>query len=327
MLLALLVFAVLPMLPTAVKVAIPVTQTVLMVVSLIAVCGIVGWWKGGSGVFAGVWLLLAVWMFEPRALFSTQSGYLLLSHAWVVLLAGAFGIASMLLPDRPFFTRALSAVGIAMVAALALIILVPRGIVTVRDAMSTEYSARAELLVTDFNRQVNTPDWKEMSKQYPWVDTMTTRLGDQSAAQLRSVAKHSASVVPALLALESLAALALAWVVYHRITSTPIGPMLGSWRDFRFNDQLIWGLAVGACIFFLPPFADGKHAGLNLLLFFGTLYLLRGVGVLSWITRGRGARIMLIIVTVIAPQLIAALALGVGVGDTWMDWRSRVTSA
>jgi hypothetical protein len=166
-----------------------------------------------------------------------------------------------------------------------------------------------------------------MTKQHPSLDSLTTRLAEESESQLRSLPDRSATLVPALLALESLAALALAWVVYHRIASTPIGPPLGVWREFRFNDQLIWGLAVGATIFFLPTFWEGKSAGLNLLLFFGALYLLRGVGVLSWVTRGRGTAAILIIVTAIAPQLIAALALGVGVGDTWMDWRSRVTSA
>ena len=31
--------------------------------------------------------------------------------------------------------------------------------------------------------------------------------------------------------------------------------------------------------------------------------------------------------TIFVPELVGALALGVGVGDTWMDWRNRVQSA
>ena len=129
--------------------------------------------------------------------------------------------------------------------------------------------------------------------------------------------------VPSFLALESLAALMLAWVIYHRVSSAELGPRLGRLKEFRFNDQLIWGLAVGATIFFLPVFAAGKDAGLNLLVFFGALYLFRGVGVLSFMSRSRWAATIMIIMTIFAPLLLGALALGVGVGDTWMDWRAR----
>jgi hypothetical protein len=344
-LLALLAFVAVPLLPTALQVVLPVTLTVLMVVALIAVCGLIGWWKGGSGLFAVLWLGVAVvmmvpLMMTPLVLF-VEHGSLVFTIGWVLLLGAAFGIASLLSPWQAFFRRALSAVGIAMVAAFAMVIMVPDGVATVRAMMTAEYSDRtewviavvnrlvntAEKMTADFDRQVNTPEGRAMIKKHSALDSLSTLRMKQSESQLRSFAKQAATLVPAFLALESLAALALAWVVYHRIASTPIGPALGAWRDFRFNDQLIWGLAVGATIAFLPAFADGKNAGLNLLLFFGTLYLLRGVGVLSWVTRGRGAMAILIIATAFAPVSIAALALGVGVGDTWMDWRSRIASA
>ena len=138
--------------------------------------------------------------------------------------------------------------------------------------------------------------------------------------------ERGAAVLPALLALESLAALAIAWAVYHRFSSVPIGPELGRLREFRFNDQLIWGLAVGGTVYFLPPFEEGKTAGLNLLVFFGTLYLFRGIGVLSWVARSQALATVLIILTAISPGFVGILALGIGVGDTWMDWRSRVPS-
>jgi hypothetical protein len=102
-----------------------------------------------------------------------------------------------------------------------------------------------------------------------------------------------------------------------------IGPALGKLRDFRFNDQLVWGVAVGASIFLLPSFAEGKDAGLNLLLFFGALYLLRGAGILAWMSRTRALTFMLVALTVVAWPLIAALAFGLGLGDTWLDLRTR----
>ena len=321
---ALLAFAVLPVLPTVLKVALPVTQTVLMVVSLIAVCGIVGWWKGGSALFAALWFILALWMLGPIGLFTTQNSYILLTYGWMLLLAAAFGIASQLLPEQAFFTRALSAVGIAMAAASLLIVVAPHGVGTVRGVMSAEASQRTSDIIGYYDRHLfSTPEWHQMTDEHPWVDSLAT----QSTTSLHYVASHSPVVLPALLALESLAALALAWVVYHRISSMPIGPAFGEWKDFRFNDQLIWGFAVGACISFLPAFADGRSVGLNLLLFFGVLYVVRGVGVLRSVTQGRAAAIVLMVVTFFRPEVTAALALGFGVIDTWMDWRSRVPSA
>jgi hypothetical protein len=130
--------------------------------------------------------------------------------------------------------------------------------------------------------------------------------------------------MPALLALESLAALALGWALFHRISSTAIGPRLGKLRDFRFNDHLVWGVAVGASVFLLQAFAEGKNAGLNLLVFFGFLYVMRGMGILAWMSRTRAMTFMLIALAVVAWPLVTALAFGLGLGDTWLDLRARV---
>jgi hypothetical protein len=189
--------------------------------------------------------------------------------------------------------------------------------------MRAEYSQRAEQMVEGSNKARSTPGWPDLEQKYP----VLVKMFDENNARLRATPEWSVSVVPALLAIESLLALALAWAMYHRLSPVAIGPALGGVREFRFNDQLIWGLAVGATIAFLPPFRDARNAGFNLLLFFGTLYLLRGVGVLSWVSRGRGVATVLVLMTVFAFPLVGALAFCVGVGDTWMDWRNRVQSA
>ena len=130
--------------------------------------------------------------------------------------------------------------------------------------------------------------------------------------------------------------MALAWSLYNRMSPVPVGPALGRLRDFRFNDQLVWGVAVGASVFILPAFAEGKNAGLNLLVFFGSLYVLRGLGILGWISNGHVFRLALAILflsflaVLIAYQLgfliafgapLVALAFSLGLGDTWVDWR------
>jgi hypothetical protein len=319
--LALVAFLGLPLLPTALRSIVPISETMVLLMALLAVCALVGWWRGGSALFALVWIVLAAWMLKSP-LGPADSAYGVLARGWILLLAASFGIVSILVPAQGFFVRALSSLGIAVTGAFMLAIARPDGLNNVRRVMVVEYERRTETTIAWFRRQTETADWREMAKRHPALDSMARR----NEEDLAKYPERSATVLPALLALESLAALALAWALYHRLTSVAIGPAFGSLRDFRFNDQLIWGLAVGATIFFLPPFADGKNAGLNLLLFFGAIYLLRGMGVLAWASRRRAVGIGLIVLTAIVPLVAAALALGVGVGDTWMDWRRRIQS-
>ncbi len=322
-LLALVAFLVLPGLPTALRSIAPITETWTLLIPALAVCAALGWWNGG-----GVWLgVIAIALGVVTASSSVGRGYdtsyTTLVHGWALLLAAAFGVASLLTPGQGFFTRAISAVGIAVAAAFSLAIVTPTGIATVRSTAASEYERRTEATIAEFDAAASTPEWRAVAARNPDLDTMVAT----NEAALRKIPDGSVVVLPALLALESLIALALAWVCYQRMAEPEIGPEMGKLRDFRFNDQLIWGLAVGATIFFLPVFADGRGAGLNLLLFFGALYLMRGVGVLSWMTRGKWVATLLIVVTIVAPEIAAALALGVGVGDTWMDWRKRAQSA
>ena len=129
------------------------------------------------------------------------------------------------------------------------------------------------------------------------------------------------------MSLPLLAALALGWGIYQRLSSVKIGPPLSPLTEFRFNDQLVWAVAVGATLVLLPTFADGRNAGFNLLAFFGVLYLLRGLGVLAWITKGR--YLVLGILSLIPPfgVMLGVLALALGLGDTWLDLRRRARAS
>ncbi|MGI9090052.1 MAG: DUF2232 domain-containing protein [Gemmatimonadaceae bacterium] len=320
-LLALVVFLVLPLLPTALKTVIPVAQTWILFTAALAVCAALGWWNGGRIMAAAAAVLVAVAAaLTPLWLAGTAYGGLV--YGWTLLVCAAFGVASLLTPREGFFVRALSAVGMAVVGSFVMASITPGGTSNVRAVMLSEYGRRTDSTIGWFNHVTASPDWRKAAEKNPQLDAMAV----SNEVDLRRLPDQAARLLPALVVLESLAALALAWVVYNRLSRTAAGPELGSLRDFRFNDQLIWGLAVGATIFFLPVFQDGKSAGLNLLVFFGALYLLRGVGVLSCVTRGKWVGTLLIILTIFAPTLLGALALGVGVGDTWMDWRTRAQS-
>ncbi len=309
------------MIPTAFKSFIPISETMVLLMASLAICAIVGWWKGGNAIFAILWVGLTAWMgWTSYGLH--QNSYTVLAAGWILLLVTTFGIVSLTVPKLPFFNRSLSTLGIAMGIATMIMVAKPNGVDHVRYAMEREFERRTEQTLNWFHGVTSSYEWRQAVKDRPALDNMAK----ESAAQLAEIPRRAASLIPFLIAIESLLALTLAWALYHRLTDAPIGPAFGAIKDFRFNDQLVWGLAVGATIFFLEPFQDGKTIGLNLLLFFGAIYLLRGVGVLAWAARGRGIAIGLVILTAIVPLLVCALALGVGVGDTWMDWRKRVQS-
>jgi hypothetical protein len=304
--------------PTALVSVIPIAETWMLLGAAVAVCAALAWWNGG-----GIWLVgLAVALFVlvlGAPLHGVGVKYALLARGWALLLAAAFGVASLMTPSQGFFSRALIAVGIAIAIAFGVAVATPDGVASVHDVVQTRLAQRTDSTISSFDRTMSDPAWRRMADQLPALDSTMAR----NKRDLAELPAKAASLVPSLLALESLAALALAWAVFHRLPVAPVGPRLGELRAFRFNDQLVWGLAVGATIVILPVFADGRMAGWNLLAFFGALYLLRGVGVLSWMARSKWVATLLIVLTLFGFPVVGAVALGVGVVDTWMDWRSR----
>ena len=141
-------------------------------------------------------------------------------------------------------------------------------------------------------------------------------------------------MAPALLALESVLALALGWVAYHRLSRARVGPPLGTVRTMRFNDQWIWGLVVGITLLLLPTLVEWRSVGMNLVAFFGLLYMVRGVGVLLWWIPDRWAWLLPVGLVVLIPLLgpvrvlagLAALTFGIGLSDTWRDFRSSAAT-
>jgi hypothetical protein len=54
-----------------------------------------------------------------------------------------------------------------------------------------------------------------------------------------------------------------------------------------------------------------------------SLYVLRGMGILAWMSRSSAMRFMLIAAAIFAWPIMTALAFIIGLGDTWLDWRTR----
>jgi hypothetical protein len=165
-------------------------------------------------------------------------------------------------------------------------------------------------------------EWKDFVSQNPAAGEMS----DLVEAQLTALPASSRTLFPALAALQALAALALGWALYHRIGRARVGPPLAPVREFRFNDQMVWGVVGGLAMIVIPGLTVVKAIGANLLLFFGALYTIRGVGVFMWMwSPGRVATAVLVVIALLFWNVLGVLALGLGVGDTWFDWRARQT--
>lgn len=310
-------FLLAPVVP-AFRAILPIEQTPLLLIVVVAACAIVGWIKGGRFALPLIWVVIAAVLLTSNA-GPPEGAYNGLARGWTLLLAAAFGLVSVVAAVEAFFPRALSALAISMALGFGIVLVSQGGTDRVSATMTGELNRRIDESNKSLRDAARQPEWKSMLERSPGLQ----RLTEDSEAQLAAIPKWSAMLVPALLALESLAALALGWSFYHRMSDVAIGPALGKLKDFRFNDQLVWGVAVGASIYLLKAFAEGKTAGLNLFVFFGFLYVLRGMGILAWMSRGTAMKFMLIAAAIFAWPIMTALAFVIGLGDTWLDWRAR----
>jgi hypothetical protein len=290
----------------------------MLVVPALAACTVVGWFAGGRIVLALLWLGLAGWMIASPL--PANGGFELLARGWSVLLAAAFGVLGVLRPRWPFFTRAMWATSIALLVALGIMMFEKGGPSAVEHAVVAESSRRNDVSLARLRELADAPEWKQFVQQNPGASSMLV----ETQRQLSSLPNVAGVIYPALLALESLAALGLAWSLYHRVSRARIGAPLSALRDFRFNDQLVWGPVAGITMVVLPALGGLRPLGFNLLLFFGALYSLRGLGVLTWfLAPGRFMMVLMIGIALLMWPILGVFTLGIGLGDTWLDWRRR----
>jgi hypothetical protein len=317
-LLALVAFLLVPAVPQF-RVLFPLEQTILLVGPAIAACALLAWLNGGRVVFAVVWIALAVWMLA-RPL-SGAGAYDMLARGWAVLLVAVFGVLNLVGGSRPFLSRALSTLAVTFGLAITVVLVSSVSPARVQRTLADEIDRRTSASAAAWNETSSTPEWQRFAADHPTL----ARLAAEGERRWRELPNATLRVFPALLALESLAALALAWGLFHRMSRTRIGRPLAPFREFRFADQLIWGLLAGIAVLVLPGLQGLRGLGLNLVVFFGALYALRGLAVLAWFIGSRRlAMAALVVLTVIFWPFIGILSLGVGLGDTWIDWRGRV---
>jgi hypothetical protein len=238
-------------------------------------------------------ILVAVAFLGPRGpLWSVERG-------WALLLSGWFIVAVLTWPGRSFLPRAVAAVAATVATGAALI----AGFGSWGEldaAIATQYRELAETL----------------ARSLPGVG---------SGGVVELAASLQARLFPSFLAVGSLAALAVAWWGYSRMSRR--GVPLGRLTEFRFPDLLLWVLIAGLVLLVVPVDGWGPRLGSNLVFFMSALYALRGLAV-----------VVALVLALVGPQLPVLIALGVvgvllypivvagtlllGVTDTWLDLRS-----
>jgi hypothetical protein len=254
-----------------------------------------------SAVVSGLIILVLV-----GGLGGLSDGLWYAERAWAVFLGGWFLMLTLSVPDWRLTSRMLVAATAA--AGVAAVILVLReGAWGALDA-AVALSIQAE---TDATLQAVS------------VLGGSSMLSPEMVETVRDIAAARVAVFPALLGIESLAALGVAWWVRARLLGEE-DQELAPVRHFRFNDHLVWVLVVGMLLLMTQGAALAR-VGSNIVVFMGALYALRGVAVLSFISGGVsifGYAIFAVLLVLVPPVILGTTAL-IGIGDTWLDLRSR----
>jgi hypothetical protein len=318
--LATLLFLVAPAVPLL-RIILPVGQALVLIAPALAACAVAGWWAGGRLPLALSWVAIAAWVLVMFTSSSGSFGYL--ACGWTVLLAAVFAgvvIFTHRGESRPLSSQAFTAIGVTLVLAAGATLATKQGGTTVVQMVSAEASKRSEQSIAEWHQAMASKQWTDFFASNPDAKSVVETI----ESQLESAPAVAATLFPSLIALESLVALAIAWALYHRIGRERLGPPLARLRDFRFSDQFVWGLVAGLAIMVVPGFRSMSAVGANLLVFFGALYALRGVGVGLWfLSPGPILMAFLIVFALVFPPVLGVLGVGLGVGDTWLNWRAR----
>ena len=244
--------------------------------------------------------------------------FVALERAWVMLLAGALAVALVWRPARPFIPAALTALGLAAAAGWLLVWVTPLTWAEIAWRVQHHYGYQARIVLGQLSARASGGD----------AAALVAALERSAETGIRL----ASAVFPALLLLQSFAAMALAWALYLRVAKAPLGQPLGRLREFRFNDNLIWGVVASLLIMVMPRLGWLGSLGGNMAVFFFGLYTVRGVGVVAALAAAAGIQGVFaaagatLIVLFLAP-VAAMAALALGVTDTWVDWRRRLERA
>jgi hypothetical protein len=138
---------------------------------------------------------------------------------------------------------------------------------------------------------------------------------------------------PGILALQTLAGLALAWQLHLRLTSPALGAPLAPFTDFRIGDGWVWGIVAWLGVLILPVSGALQVAGTNVGLIAGALYVLRGAAIVAAFAEAFGVSMATLLIVGGAAAALALPLLFVlpglctlGITDTWYQYRRRLAA-
>jgi len=292
----------------------PIVDTFYLLLPVLTACFVAGWAAGGPASLAIAWLLLTGVLFAVPAPMGSVP-YQGVTRAWGLLVAAAFALLCVFGVQGTLLRRALYASAFALAWAVFASFLLAAGPASLDRVFAAEFASRNAATTAMFAR---------------WMPAVSARFagaGDWAAARTAALAQASSAfaslLVPALLVLEALAACALAWALYHRLSRARLGPPLTPLRAFTFGHAPVWALIAGGALVILPTSRSAGSLGANIVLVCAALFALRGAAVAAWflpIRRTASQAAAWAVAFVLAPVSVPA-AFGVGLVDSWLDWR------
>ena len=229
------------------------------------------------------------------------------ARGWSLIVSAWFVLAVVLMPNARTTSRGLAAIAGSLVSVVLLFIINRAGWYSLDFAVAHQLRSAAGDIAGYWNQQL---------AGKPWAGEMESAIF--------SFTNFQAMTYPAMVAIASLSGLAMAWWVWRRMTVRDPQP-LGRLREFKFSDELVWLVVLGAALLVLPLHHVADRAGANLLTFMAALYALRGFAVIIALFGAPtlfGA-IFGAFITVMLYPLVMATTMMVGLTDTWLDLRAR----
>ena len=257
-------------------------------------------------------------------------------RAWLITLAA---LSAMLLVSPGGLAAQVTNASAVLLAGMALLATQRRGTALGNAALAVSLA----LVAVVFWAAVYRIGWGEIQQALvrQWNDLTRQMLTGQLSRDVGSLAEPVARLFPARMALSGLLGVVLAAEWHHRIADTPVGARPGRFTGFRVPVGVAWMTSAALAILLVSAPAaaslsgtDGTTVGLvvsglgtlglNLLVVAGGLYAVCGLAVVGRILRpGFGTVLLGAVLLFLLPFVVLGLA-GIGLADTWIDFRRRL---